>query len=52
MTPWSAWTRCRGTCGNASQQRIRSVKVQPRGPNGRRCSTLVEFRNCTTLECP
>ncbi|XP_035717561.1 spondin-1-like isoform X3 [Vespa mandarinia] len=52
MTPWSAWTRCRGTCRNASQQRIRSVKVQPRGPNGRHCSTLVEFRNCTTLECP
>ncbi|KAF7408218.1 hypothetical protein HZH66_002755 [Vespula vulgaris] len=52
MTPWSGWTRCKGTCENASQQRIRNIKIQPHGPNGRHCSTLVEFRNCTTLECP
>ncbi|KAI4495497.1 hypothetical protein M0802_008711 [Mischocyttarus mexicanus] len=52
MTPQSRWSSWSGTCGNSSEYRLRSVKVQPRGPNGRLCSTVVEFRNCTTLECP
>ncbi|KAK2588182.1 hypothetical protein KPH14_004223 [Odynerus spinipes] len=51
MTPWSSWSHCLGTCRNGSQYRKRNIKVQPRGPNGRLCSTVVEFRNCT-LDCP
>ncbi|XP_053986633.1 spondin-1 isoform X2 [Hylaeus volcanicus] len=52
MTQWSSWGRCTATCGEASQCRTRTVKVQPRGPEGKLCPALVEYRKCQTIECP
>ncbi|XP_043250558.1 spondin-1 isoform X3 [Colletes gigas] len=52
MTQWSTWSRCTATCGDASQCRRRTVKVQPRGPRSKLCPALVEYRKCHTIECP
>ncbi|KAG7203741.1 hypothetical protein KM043_013767 [Ampulex compressa] len=52
MTQWSSWSRCTATCGDSLQHRTRTVKVQPRGPNGKLCSALVEFRKCLAVDCP
>ncbi|XP_076681730.1 spondin-1 isoform X3 [Andrena cerasifolii] len=52
MTQWSPWSRCTATCGEASQYRTRTVKIQPQGPRGRLCPALVEYRKCHRIECP
>lgn len=52
MTQWSRWSRCTATCGEAAQHRTRIVKVQPFGPRGKLCPSLVEYRKCYTERCP
>ncbi|XP_076544630.1 spondin-1 isoform X2 [Osmia lignaria lignaria] len=52
MSQWSSWSRCTATCGDASQYRTRIVKVQPFGPRGKLCPSLVEYRKCHTVKCP
>ncbi|XP_076168911.1 spondin-1 isoform X2 [Ptiloglossa arizonensis] len=50
MTQWSSWSHCTATCGEASQCRTRTVKVQPRGPKGKLCPALVEYKKCHLIE--
>ncbi|XP_076231734.1 spondin-1 isoform X3 [Calliopsis andreniformis] len=52
MTQWSPWSRCTPTCGDASQYRTRTVKIQPQGPRGKLCPALVEYRKCHKVACP
>ncbi|XP_032683549.1 spondin-1 isoform X2 [Odontomachus brunneus] len=53
VTHWSTWSGCSATCGDdAMRNRVRSVKVQPRGPRPRLCPPLAEFRKCPVVECP
>ncbi|XP_078036984.1 spondin-1 [Augochlora pura] len=52
MTQWSAWSRCMATCGESSQYRTRSVKIKPRGPRGKLCPALAEYKKCHVMECP
>ncbi|XP_033360930.1 spondin-1 isoform X1 [Bombus vosnesenskii] len=51
-TQWSRWSRCTATCGETAQHRTRMVKVQPFGPRGKLCPSLVEYRKCYTGKCP
>ncbi|CAK9811500.1 SPON1 [Anthophora plagiata] len=51
MTQWSNWSRCTATCGESSQYRTRTVKIQPFGPRAKLCPALVEYRKCHTIEC-
>ncbi|XP_076643915.1 spondin-1 isoform X2 [Halictus rubicundus] len=52
MTQWSSWSRCTATCGESSQYRTRSVKIRPRGPRGKLCPALAEYKRCRRVECP
>ncbi|XP_076294317.1 spondin-1 isoform X3 [Lasioglossum baleicum] len=52
MTQWSSWSRCTATCGESSQYRTRSVKIKPRGPRGKLCPALAEYKRCRRVECP
>lgn len=52
MTQWSPWSRCAATCGRSSQYRTRSVKIKPRGPRGKLCPALAEYKRCRRAECP
>ncbi|KZC07757.1 Spondin-1 [Dufourea novaeangliae] len=52
MTQWSSWSRCSATCGEASEYRIRTVKIRPLGPRGKLCPALVEYKKCHRIECP
>ncbi|CAL7938661.1 unnamed protein product [Xylocopa violacea] len=52
MAQWSSWSPCTVTCGESSQYRTRTIKIEPVGPRARLCPPLVEYRNCHTIECP
>ncbi|XP_033333952.2 spondin-1 isoform X2 [Megalopta genalis] len=52
MTQWSVWSHCTATCGESSQYRTRSVRIKPRGPRGKLCPALAEYKKCHRMECP
>ncbi|KAL6439856.1 hypothetical protein ACFW04_004111 [Cataglyphis niger] len=52
VTPWSTWSKCSATCGEALRTRVRSIMVQPRGSWAKLCPNLAEFRKCSNVDCP
>ncbi|XP_072746118.1 spondin-1 isoform X2 [Anoplolepis gracilipes] len=52
VTPWSRWSKCSATCGEAFRSRVRSVMVPPRGSWAKLCPALAEFKKCRTIDCP
>ncbi|XP_029174567.1 spondin-1 isoform X4 [Nylanderia fulva] len=52
VTPWSTWSKCSATCGEALRTRVRSVTVQPRGSWAKLCPALAEFKKCHRVDCP
>ncbi|XP_029663051.1 spondin-1 isoform X3 [Formica exsecta] len=52
VTPWSTWSKCSATCGEALRTRVRSIMVQPRGSWAKLCPTLAEFKKCSRVDCP
>ncbi|XP_012230745.1 spondin-1 isoform X2 [Linepithema humile] len=52
VTPWSTWSRCSATCGDALRSRVRSVMIKPRGRWAKLCPALAEFKKCPKVDCP
>lgn len=52
VTSWSPWSQCMATCGKSLQHRVRTIKIMPRGPIGKLCPVLSDYRYCNMIQCP
>lgn len=54
LSPWSAWSECRGTCSRGGRFRSRTI-LQKAGPGGKPCPdflSLIKWRRCKLPKCP